>query len=141
MTDALCAVVRAVAEDYQDFTIRNINRELATRLQQPPAVSQTTISCILDGRLITTKTLEDAPAEGNSDRKKQQRQAFATWLMHGVQETLLVVFTFDRKKNRKKLDEGVKGIGSLLNVFIECLRTLGYAITVRFHVRLQVVTH
>ena len=86
VTYAMRAVVRAVVEDHPDFTIRN-NRELCTRLPQSPAVSQTTVSGILDGLLITTKKLEDAPAERNSDRTKQQRHAFATWLMHEVQET------------------------------------------------------
>ena len=83
----MCVMVRAVVEDHLDFTIRNINRELRTRLPQSPAVSQTTISSILDGLLITTKKLEDTPAERNSDRTKQQRCAFATWLMNEVQET------------------------------------------------------
>ncbi|GFN78324.1 cub and sushi domain-containing protein 1 [Plakobranchus ocellatus] len=81
------AVVRAVVEEHPDFTIRNINRELRTRLPQSPAISQITISGILDGLLVTTKKLEDAPAERNSDRAKQQRHAYATWLMHEVQET------------------------------------------------------
>ena len=90
VTDAMRAVVRAVVEDHPDFTIRNINRELRTRLPQSPAVSQTTISGILDGLLITTKELEDAPAERNSDRTKQQRHAFATCPMHEVQETELI---------------------------------------------------
>ena len=87
VTDTMRAVVRAVVEDHPDFTIRNINRELRSRLPQSPAVSQTTISGILDGLLITTKELEDAPAERNSDRTKQQRHAFATCPMHEVQET------------------------------------------------------
>ncbi|GFO49870.1 hypothetical protein PoB_007637500 [Plakobranchus ocellatus] len=69
VTDAM----RAVVEEHPDFTIRNINRELRTRLPQSPAISQTTISGILDGLLVTTKKLEDAPAERNSDRTKQQR--------------------------------------------------------------------
>ncbi|GFO31285.1 Tc1 transposase-like protein [Plakobranchus ocellatus] len=81
------AVVRAVVEEHPDFTIRNINRELRTRLPQSPAISQTTISGILDVLLVTTKKLEDAPAERNSDGTKQQRHAYATWLMHEVQET------------------------------------------------------
>ncbi|GFO21048.1 transposase [Plakobranchus ocellatus] len=87
VTDAMRAVVRAVVEEHPDFTIRNINRELRTRLPQSPAISQTTISGILDGLLVTTKKLEDAPAERKSDRTKQQRHAYATWLMHEVQET------------------------------------------------------
>ena len=88
VTDAMRAVDRAAVEDYPDFTIRNINRELRTRLPRSPAVNQTTISGILDGLLITTKKFEDAPAERNSDRTKQQRHAFATWLIiHEVQET------------------------------------------------------
>ncbi|GFN89463.1 NAD(P)H:quinone oxidoreductase-like protein [Plakobranchus ocellatus] len=87
VTDAMRAVVRAVVEEHPDFTIRNINRELRTRLPQSPAISQTTISGILDGLLVTTKQLEDAPAERNSDRTKQQRHAYATWLMHEVPET------------------------------------------------------
>ena len=81
------AVVHAVVEDHPDFTIRNINRELRSRLPQSPTVSETTISGILDGLLITTKKLEDTPAERNSDGTKEQRHAFATWLMHEVQET------------------------------------------------------
>ncbi|GFN81978.1 Tc1 transposase-like protein [Plakobranchus ocellatus] len=81
------AVVRAVVEEHPDFTIRNIKRELRTRLPQSPAISQTTISGILDGLLVTTKKLEDASAERNLDRTKQQRHAYATWLMHEVQET------------------------------------------------------
>ncbi|GFO46968.1 hypothetical protein PoB_007347300 [Plakobranchus ocellatus] len=76
------AVVRAVVEEHPDFTIRNINRELHTRLPQSPAISQTTISGILDGLLVTTKKLEDAAAERNSDRTKQQRHAYATWHSH-----------------------------------------------------------
>ena len=61
VTDAMRDVVRAVVEDRPD-------------------------SGILDGFLITTKKLEDAPAERNWDRSKQ-RHALATWLMHEVQET------------------------------------------------------
>ncbi|GFO46270.1 parathyroid hormone/parathyroid hormone-related peptide receptor-like [Plakobranchus ocellatus] len=87
VTDAMRAVVRAVIEEHPDFTIRNINRGLRTRLPQSPAISQTTISGILDGLPVTTKKLEDEPAERNSDRTKQQRHAYATWLMHEVQET------------------------------------------------------
>ncbi|GFN84345.1 Dde superfamily endonuclease [Plakobranchus ocellatus] len=87
VTDAMRAVIRAVVEEHPDFTIRNINRELRTSLPQSPAISQTTISGILDGLLVTTKKLENAPAERNSDRIKQQRHAYATWLMHEVQET------------------------------------------------------
>ncbi|GFS16994.1 DDE superfamily endonuclease [Elysia marginata] len=81
-TDAMRAVVRAVVEEHPEYTIRNINRELRTRLPQSPAVSQTTISGILDELLITTKKLEDAPAERNWDRTKQQRHAYVTLLMH-----------------------------------------------------------
>ena len=87
MRAVIRAVIRAVVEDHPDFTIGKINRQLRTRLPQSSAVSQTIISCILDGLLITTKKLEDAPAERNSDRTKQPRHAFATWLMHEVQET------------------------------------------------------
>ena len=50
-------------------------------------MSRTALSNILDGLLITTKKLEDAPAERNSERTKKQRHQFATWLMHHVHGT------------------------------------------------------
>ncbi|GFR83869.1 hypothetical protein ElyMa_005985800 [Elysia marginata] len=65
VTDAMRAVVRPVVEEHPEYTIRNINRKLRTRLPQSLAVSQTTISGILDGLLITNTKPEDASAELN----------------------------------------------------------------------------
>ena len=47
---------------------------------------------VLDGQLITTKKLEDAPAERNSEGTKAARYEYANWLMQqGVNQNVVFV--------------------------------------------------
>ena len=87
VSDDMRREVLDIVELHPDFTTQRINAELRVRLPRAPEVSRTALSNILDGLLITTKKLEDAPAERNSERTKEQRHQFATWLMHHVHAT------------------------------------------------------
>ena len=87
VSDEMRREVLDIVELHLDFTTQRINAELRVRLPRAPEVSRTALSNILGGLLITTKKLEDAPAERNSERTKEQRHQFATWLMHHVHGT------------------------------------------------------
>ena len=78
VSDEMRREVLDIVELHPYFTIQRINAELRVRLPRAPEVSRTALSNILDGLLITTKKLEDAPAERNSERTKEQRHQFAT---------------------------------------------------------------
>ena len=71
VSDEMRREVLDIVELHPDFTIQRINAELRVRLPRAPEVSRTALSNILDGLLITTKKLEDAPAERNSERTKK----------------------------------------------------------------------
>ena len=86
VSDEMRREVLDIVELHPDFTTQRINAELRVRLPHAPEVSRTALSNILDGLLISKK-LEDAPAERNSERTKEQRHQFATWLMHHVHGT------------------------------------------------------
>ena len=63
-------------------TVSQINNELRIRLPHKPHVQRTTVDSALIGQLMFLKKLEDLPYERNTERTKESRRDFATWLLN-----------------------------------------------------------
>lgn len=80
----------AILEQQADVTLTEIASMLRGELQLQ--LSLATIARYLDGKIFTTKKLEDCPAERNSLRTKNLRRAYADWyLQEGLTQTLVYV--------------------------------------------------
>ena len=84
------ATVRDVILDHPEFTLDMINRDLRAHMPQAPHVGRTTLRRMLNKQLITTKTLEDSPAERNTDTTKASRRDYANWLMTNIDNKIVV---------------------------------------------------
>ena len=88
MTDTLVEIVGQLPA----FTLRQINTELQTHLPNKPQIGISTVCKVLDAQLISTKKLEDAPAERNSNATKTSRYEYAQWMLqYGVNRNLMFV--------------------------------------------------
>ena len=96
VTDAMRAVVRAVVEDHPHSTIRNINRELRTRLPQSPAVSQTPFLNICKNAFALWKgNIKDSLAEDRDQLLREDHQQRMATLGQLAEQGTAVV-TLDR---------------------------------------------
>ena len=111
MRECLVNIVR----DYPAFTLTQINAELRARLPAKPHVSVSSVVRALDGQLISSKKLEDVPAERNSVATKVARRAYAEWfLAEGVNSILVYVdeagFNLFTRRTRGRAHVGERAI-------------------------------
>lgn len=111
MTEVLVAIVA----EFPAYTLTQINTELQRRLPQKPVISVATVCKMLDAQLITTKKLEDAPMERNSDATKAARHEYATWLMEdGVNRNLVFVdeagYNLYTRRTRGRAERGQRAV-------------------------------
>ena len=111
MTDTLVEIVGL----FPAFTLRQINTELQTRLPNKPRIGLSTVCKVLDAQLITTKKLEDAPAERNSDATKTSRYEYAQWMLqYGVNRNLVFVdeagFNLYTRRTRGRAARGQRAV-------------------------------
>ncbi len=76
-------IVRLV-EDQPDITLKSIQQKLSTAEHEAVHLSVISIARALDAKLITTKKLEDCPAQRNSPRVKAARANHAQWYLANV---------------------------------------------------------
>ena len=77
-------LVIKMAERQPDITLKVIKDSLADKRNvavSPVIVSVTSLSWALNGQLITTKKLQDCPAQQNSVRIKRDRAVYAAWYL------------------------------------------------------------
>lgn len=92
MDEDMAASLVEIVQDFPAYTLGQINAELQRRLPDKPHVSRTTVVTALDGQLIRTKKLEDAPIERNSPRTKTARRNYANWMLNdGVNQQLIFI--------------------------------------------------
>ena len=90
LTPYMRALCVGIVEEHADFTLDQINAELRLRAPDQRQVSISTIARALQGELIVTKKLEDAPAERNNEAVKDRRQDFAQWIMNAAVNTEMI---------------------------------------------------
>ena len=92
VSEELTQTAVTIVEEHPEFTLDQVNAELHARLPHHIRVGRTTIARVLQGQLIMMKKQEDAPVERNSQRVKEERFAFANWLMgEGIRQQLIFV--------------------------------------------------
>ncbi len=69
--DKMCEHIVEIVQNHPAYTLIQINNQLRRDLPAKPRVSISSLSNMLDGRLISTKKLEDAPIERNTVSQKR----------------------------------------------------------------------
>lgn len=113
LTDAIVQQMVNIIEEHPAYTLKQIQEALAIE------ISVSTIARGLDGALITTKKLDDASIERNSQRVKNERRAYAAWFMaeavHGtviyVDETCFNLYT---RRTRGRALQGQRAVRQVL---------------------------
>ena len=116
LTEEVINHIVQVVEEKSDITLRAIRDQL--RLEVPPVhLSVTSIARALDGRLITTKKLQDCPAQRNSVRVKADRRAYVEWYLADPTRTLVFVdescFNLFTRRTRGRAERGRPAVRQL----------------------------
>lgn len=85
-------VLAEIVEEHPAYTLHQMKSELQIRLPHKPALSLSSISRCLTGRLIVMKKLEISPSERNSGSTKDSRKDYADWMLRdGVGQELIFI--------------------------------------------------
>ena len=114
-TDETARVAVSIVEEHPEFTLEQIRAELRRRLPNQLPIGKTTLANLLSGQLIVMKKLEDAPRERNTDAVKDERFAFADWIMReGIQKHLIFVdeagINLHTKRTRGRAHRGQRAV-------------------------------
>ena len=114
LTENLIQNLVNIVEAHPAYTLRQIKAELGD-----VQISMSSIARGLDGALVTTKKLEDAPVERNSPAVKEQRRIYSQWYMeNAVQRTCIYIdetsFNLWTRRTRGRAIQGQRAVRQVL---------------------------